>query len=281
MEATAGIERAAVASAVPLTESFVSNVARDRPDGADERWPGVMHAISDAYFDVMGLRLVEGRLFADRDRISEAEWISGETSRAVAVVSQATARTLWPDRSALRNRVRLVVRGPGSAATLVATVTDAVERASPGTRLTRIAPLDTLVTQATSQPRFVTRLVTSFGALALLLAAVGIYGSLALLVQTRRREIGIRLVLGASGGRIVAPVVVRALAPALVGGVAGLAVTMMLARLFEGLLFDLDPLDPVSFVGGAGLLVSVVLAATLGPARRAMGFDPAEVLRSE
>jgi putative ABC transport system permease protein len=138
-----------------------------------------------------------------------------------------------------------------------------------------------MVSRATAQPRFTSRTVAAFGLLALVLAAVGIYGTLACLVSARTREIGIRLALGAPRASIVSSVLWRGLVPALAGGAIGIAVALALARTFRALLFEVQPLDVRSCTGGAVVLLLVATAAALGPARRAARIDAAAALRAD
>jgi putative ABC transport system permease protein len=138
-----------------------------------------------------------------------------------------------------------------------------------------------MVSRATAQPRFTSRTVAAFGLLALVLAAVGIYGTLAYLVSARTREIGIRLALGAPRASIVSSVLWRGLVPALAGGAIGIAVALALARTFRALLFEVQPLDVRSFTLGAVVLLLVATAAALGPARRAARIDAAAALRAD
>jgi putative ABC transport system permease protein len=169
----------------------------------------------------------------------------------------------------------------GDAASIIAEVRDVVRTVEPGTTIDQVSTLDSLVSRATAQPRFTSRVVAGFGALALLLAAVGIYGTLSYLVGARTREIGIRLALGAPRSGIVSNVVWRGLIPAIAGGLVGLSIAIALARTFRALLFGVEPLDIESFAGGAALLLLVALAAALGPARRAARIDPAKALRMD
>jgi hypothetical protein len=176
---------------------------------------------------------------------------------------------------------RLLVRGTTDAAALAGTVRDIVQAVEPGTFVDQVVALDALVSRATAQPRFTSRTAAALGALALGLAAVGIYGTLSYLVGARTREIGIRLALGASRAGVMSDVLVRSLVPATAGGAIGLASAYALARAFRALFFDVAALDLASFVSGAMLLLAVALAAALGPARRAARVDPATALRAE
>ena len=176
---------------------------------------------------------------------------------------------------------RLVVKTSGDAAAAIPLIRRIVDEVEPGTRIAGIAPLETLFSTATAQPRLTTRLVGAFGSLALVLAAVGIYGTLSYLVSTRRREIGIRLALGARPSAIMASVLRRGVAPALGGALAGLGAAVAIARVFRALLFHVEPVDPFSVAAGAAVLALVAVTAALIPALRAARVDPTTALRSE
>ena len=158
---------------------------------------------------------------------------------------------------------------------------DVVRTIAPGAGMDQVVALEDLVSRATAQPRFTSRLVAAFGALAVLLAAVGIYATLSFLVGARAREIGIRLALGAPRRRIVSAVVWRGLVPAMAGGVLGVVVALVLARTFRALLFAIEPADLPSVAGGAVVLLIAAAAAALLPARRAARVDPVRALRVE
>ena len=115
----------------------------------------------------------------------------------------------------------------------------------------------------------------------LLLAAIGIYGTLSFLVGSRLKEIAIRLSLGASRGVIVPDVLRRGLVPVVIGGIAGIAPAAAVARTFEALLFQIEPLDAPSFAAGAAFLLIAALAAALAPAVRILRVNPATALRAE
>jgi predicted permease len=178
-------------------------------------------------------------------------------------------------------RPRLLVKHAGAGGSIAQIVREVAGRVEPGTQIDRVVSLDALVSRATAQPRFTSRIVAAFGALALLLAAVGIYGTLSYLVGARTREIGIRFALGASQYAVLSDVLSRGVIPPIAGGVIGLAMAVALARTFRALFFDLQPIDAGSFAAGGALLVIVAIAAALGPALRASHVDPARALRED
>ncbi|HRC86358.1 MAG TPA: FtsX-like permease family protein, partial [Thermoanaerobaculia bacterium] len=144
-----------------------------------------------------------------------------------------------------------------------------------------IASLDERIARSLSRERFLTRLLMFFAAAALALAAVGIYSVLAYGVSRRRREIGIRMALGA-GSESVLSWVFRQAGSAIVAGLAvGLAGSLSCSRLLAGQLFAVSPTDPATYAGVVALLAVVAAAASLLPARRAARVDPAVTLREE
>jgi macrolide transport system ATP-binding/permease protein len=131
------------------------------------------------------------------------------------------------------------------------------------------------------EERLIARLTSLFGLLALLLAAIGLYGVTAYTVVRRTPEIGIRMALGAEPARVVASVLADGLRPAAAGIALGLAGAAALTSLLSSVLFDVAPGDPVTFVAAAAVLAAVALAACLAPARRAAHLDPLAALRHE
>jgi predicted permease len=333
LETTPVIDVAAVTTQLPFGPApFRSTIARGRGRSVadDQRWSAVSHHVTDRYFALMAMRLVEGRAFGRDDWFTEAEMIDSAVrpARGVAILSRTTARTLWPGESAIGQaiwlpeidnvtwrevvgviddiqfeavgeppalhvfvpwmqdsaaaRIYVLVKAGSSDTAAAATVArDLVQTTAPGGVIDQTASLESLVMRATARPRFTSRVVTVFAALALLLAAVGIYGTLSYLVGTRTREIGIRVALGASRSSVFSDVIQRGLVPAIGGALIGLAVAFALARTFRALLFEVEPLDPLSLAMGGLTLLLVAIFAALGPARRASGLDPVQALRVE
>jgi hypothetical protein len=176
---------------------------------------------------------------------------------------------------------RLLVRGTLDRSRLIATVRAVVERVEPGTAVENVVMLDALVARATAQPRFTMRVVSGFGVVALLVAAVGIYGTLSYVVAARTREIGIRLALGAPRRRISRSMLVRGVLPAIGGSVLGISAAVLLARLFRSILFQTPALDGGSLTGAVLLLTIVAVIAAAGPALRAARVDPIVALRAD
>jgi putative ABC transport system permease protein len=141
--------------------------------------------------------------------------------------------------------------------------------------------MDAVVADANAQPRFEMLLLGIFAAVALLLAAVGIYGVMSYAVSRRTHEIGIRVSLGASRADVVLLVIRQGIVLALIGSAAGIVGALGLSRLMKSLLYGVKPIDPLIFGGVTILLMIVAMAASYLPARRAMRVDPMIALRYE
>ena len=141
--------------------------------------------------------------------------------------------------------------------------------------------MDAYVDKPLTQPRLSTLLLSAFGVVGLLLAAIGLYGMMASAVQERTRDLGVRLALGATPGRLRREVLGAALSVTSVGAVVGLAAAVMSSRLLTALLFQVSPTDPITLAGVCVVLLAVGVGAAYLPARRAMRIDPAQALRTE
>lgn len=326
------VDAAAVTTQVPLTPAPTRyTLARGLgKNSSDEgRWSSIRHAVSSGYFELLGMRLVEGRPFGTEDWFTEAQMTDNAVrpARGTAIVSLRTARTLWPGESAVGRaiwlpdndnvvwrevvgvvddlqfttvgetpalhvfvpwmqdsaaaRIFVLVKTSGDAASALTAARDLVQATAPGSAVDEVLSLEALVSRATAQPRFTSRVVALFAFLGLLLAAVGIYGTLSYLVNRRTQEIGIRVALGASRRVVFADVIWRGMLPALAGGIVGLVAATGAARAVRALLFDIEPADPVSLVAGAAMLLAVALAAAVIPAHRAASVDPVHALRAD
>jgi len=150
----------------------------------------------------------------------------------------------------------------------------------PAVPIARLATMDDHLQRALSRPRFMSLLTSTFGALAVALAVVGIYGVMACAVAERTREIAIRIALGARVPDVVRMVVMKALRLAAAGVMAGLLLAWASSRVLAGLLFGVTPGDVVTYVVSAAGLLAVALLAAAVPARRAARIDGSRVLRS-
>ena len=195
---------------------------------------------------------------------------------ATMYVSMAQRRPseFWPT-------VLLTINTPrGARATVERDVADALKKTDPGVAFT-FGTFDQLVDATVTQERLIAVLSAFFGGLALLLAAVGLYGVVAHQVRARQMEIGLRMALGAASSGIVRLVFRRVGVLIAIGLAFGLAVSLWAARFVEAQLFRLEPRDPLTFAGAAVVLMVVGVLAAWVPARRAARVDPVVALRSE
>jgi putative ABC transport system permease protein len=144
-----------------------------------------------------------------------------------------------------------------------------------------LKPMTEYMSDSLSRRRFNLVLLSVFAAVALLLAAVGIYGVISYAVSQRTHEIGIRVAVGAHSTDILRLIVGQAMVLTLVGIMIGIGAALALTRLMESLLFDVSTTDPLTFVTISGVLATVALAASFVPALRATGVDPMIALRYE
>jgi len=178
-------------------------------------------------------------------------------------------------------QLSVVMRTAGEPLLQAAALRRAISGIDPGQPLVKPRTMEDNVATSVAQPRFRTWLIGIFAGLALLLAAVGIYGVLSYSVTQRTREIGIRVTLGADRSHVLRTVVGEGLRFTLFGVALGVAGGLAVTRVLQGFLFGVSAFDPAAFLGAATLLVVVAVAASLGPARRATRVDPIVALRNE
>ncbi|MEZ5293606.1 MAG: ABC transporter permease [Vicinamibacterales bacterium] len=175
----------------------------------------------------------------------------------------------------------IVLRTSGDPAAIVESVRRSLRDFDRGLALFDIRTMTDVRSASVAPRRFILFLVSSFGLLALILAAVGVYGVMALIVGERTREVGVRLALGARPGVVLRMVLGQAARLALAGIGAGLAATAVLTPLLETQLFGIRPYDPVTFAAVPLLLLAVATVAAYAPARRAMHIDPTQAMREQ
>lgn len=272
--------------------------------------------ISGDYFDALGIRLTAGRLFnADEQReprnvvvISETmakqafpgvdpigrrvtvSWNITDPQQVIGVVADIrhadlvtpTRATLyWPHIASPYTTMYPVVRTTGDPDTIVSAARAEVLNLDPAQPIASVRTLEDIVSVTVAQPRLISRLLAVFAAVALTLAAIGIYGVIAYAVSQRTREIGIRVALGATPGRVVRLVVLHGAMLAAAGLAVGIPASLLLARAMNSMLFETPPSDPATLAAVALLLSVTALAACLVPLRKALRVDPAVALRRE
>jgi putative ABC transport system permease protein len=174
----------------------------------------------------------------------------------------------------------IVIRTAADPATLAAVVRAEVQAIDKTIAAYDIRTMTQVRSESVSQRRFVLTLVAAFGALALVMAAVGVYGVMALIVSERTAEIGIRLALGAQPGDVLRNVVGHGVMLAAMGIAAGVAIAAAFVPLVRTQLYGIRPLDPPTLVGVPAILLAIAALACFIPARRAMSIDPVDALRS-
>jgi predicted permease len=177
--------------------------------------------------------------------------------------------------------MNVVLRTTLAPGALRTTIEAAVRESDPSVPIVRLRDMNGVFEESIRRPRLLAQLLGGFAGLALLLAAIGTYGVLSYMVAERRREIGIRMALGADRGSVLGAVMKQGLLLTTIGVVAGLAGAFALNRLIASLLFGVQPTDPVTLVGVIATITLVAAIACWVPAWRASRMDPNVVLRSE
>jgi ABC-type antimicrobial peptide transport system permease subunit len=175
----------------------------------------------------------------------------------------------------------LAIRHSGDAGPLVTAVRGAVRDLDRDVPLTDVASMTTRLTRSMSDRRYPMLLLSGFAALAVVLAAVGLYGLLSYVVSRRTREIGVRMALGADRSRVLGLVLRDGVRLTLIGAAIGAVVSGVAAQALRHLLYGVAPTDPLTFAVVGLLLVAVALVASYLPAARATRVDPVEALRTE
>ena len=177
--------------------------------------------------------------------------------------------------------ITLVVRTAGDPAAVASAMKEAAWSFDHNLAISQVVTMDGVVSEANAQPRFEMLLLTIFAAVALVLAAVGIYGVISYSASRRTHEIGVRMSLGATRGDVLLLVVRQGMWLAVAGSVSGIAGALLLSRLMAKLLYGVQPTDPATFGAVAAGLGVVAMLACYIPARRAMHIDPMAALRYE
>jgi predicted lysophospholipase L1 biosynthesis ABC-type transport system permease subunit len=199
----------------------------------------------------------------------------------LAADPEPTVYSLARQRPPSTGLVVVLAGGPGfDPAATMAAASRAVRAVDPGLPV-RTRRIEEVFERAVADRRYALVLAGAFGAAALALAAAGLYGVVAYVAAQRRRELGVRVALGARAGDVRRLVLGRGLAPAALGLAAGLAGALAAGRLLAAHLYGVRPGDPATFAGVALALGAVAFAAAWAPARRAARVDPASALRAE
>ncbi len=311
-----GVRSVAVSSALPLVPTHYSPML---PEGQPEvplpqRPYHAIHAVSPEYFETMGIALLRGRAFEQRDK---------PDTPAVAVVNDCFARRYWPNESGVGKRIvigrttvaeivgvvgnvknirlavesvpevyypmaqhpdesmHVIVRSslpPEYLAPAVRARISAIDQEQP---VTKVRTMQQHLSSSIAQARLTMLLLGIFSMVALLVATVGLYGLIAYSVTQRTQEFGIRMALGAQPHDIVRLVMRQGVLAAVAGVLVGLAGSFALTRVMKSLLFDVSATDAGTFTLSALVFLIVAVVASYIPARRAASLDPSDTLRYE
>lgn len=276
-------------------------------------------AVSKDYFATMGIRLMDGRFFDDRD---------GRDAPQVVIINKTMALTFWPHQNPIGRRVRpggakewstvvgvvddvknagldrpagtelyLPYRQPAAAGvsdmyvvlrarngdpnSLTGEVRQQLNEIDPSLPLADVRLMDDVLSRAQARPRFLTLLLSLFSVVALAIATVGIYGVVSYSVARRTKEFGLRMVLGAQTGDVLGLVMKQGAGMIVIGVGIGLALALFFTRLMASLLFGITATDVATYGSVTAVLFGVALAACYIPARRATRVDPMQTLRYE
>jgi predicted permease len=313
-----GVESAAAVSSLPLNPVGIDYdlpvIVRGRPQPRPGEEPQAdFRMATPGYFRTMMIPLLGGRQFTDHDGPASAPvliindtlagqmfpgenpigrqvQLYGRAREIIGVVGSvrhhgfsrgARPEMIVPSRQFQLGAMTLVTRSTLEPSALAAAIRRELHEIDPELPLSRVRMMDEYLFDSVAQPRFTTLLLTSFAALALALALVGVYGVMSYAVSQRTREIGLRIALGADRHDVLWMVVRRGLQLAALGIVAGLAIAAAGARVMQRLLFEVDAADPVTFALASIAAGAAALAATCIPAWRATRVAPVAALRTE
>lgn len=313
-----GVTNAAITSTLPLggeEESDGYLVEGQEPDPGSDAKQAALRTVSPGYFRTMGMSLGQGRDFLDTDTdtsprvvvvdqtLANRYWPHGDAIgkrvrttgdppwlTIVGVVNGVKDQDLatdlqphlyFPHSQHPGLRMYLVVRSAGNPDAITSSVVRKVQEVDSDVPVYAIRSMRDVVERTLNSQKLIDILLTSFAVLALILAAVGIYGVMSVFVTSRTREFGIRLAVGAQPLNLLLSVLQQGVLLALGGIAVGLVGAYVFARTISSLLYHVSVTDPIAFMGVPLLLLTVALAACYWPARRAAGTNPLVALRYE
>jgi putative ABC transport system permease protein len=318
LEALPGVRGAGLVQTLPLKGDYLLGFElQGKPQVRREDRPAANYrSISGRYFETLGIPLMRGRAFTDRDK---------DGAPLVAIVDEAFARRYFPGEDPIGRGIDIgngsdgfaeivgvvgnvrydglvttatpvmyaplaqdgfgsmwvVARTTGDPGGLMADARQVVRSLDPALPAYSLKTLEDVISESIAPRRFPMLLLGLFAAIALGLAAVGLYGVVAYSVSLRTQEIGIRMAIGAGRGDVLRMIVASGMRVALVGVAAGIAGALALSRLLRTMLFGVTAVDPASYATTALMLLAVAALACYIPARRAMRLDPLSALRQE
>jgi predicted permease len=321
LRTVAGVKSAAISDSVPFDDQGGSSsfFIEGRLSGPNDPGPhGNVKIVSPGYLNTLRIPMAMGRDFGAEDHtnservavidtvLAHQYWpgknpigehigfddrVKGPWYRIVGVAAHARTSSLESDTNEGFYYILLtqspvpsatiVARSPRSAADLSSDLAAAVRSGDSSIPIYDVKTMEQRVNESLIGRRFVVLLLTTFAGLALLLAALGLYGVISYSVRLRTRELGVRLALGAQRAGVLRLILLQGLRLAAVGIVCGALAALALGRIFASLLFQVGVLDALPWIIAIGVLLAVVLLATFLPARRAASIEPMQALRSE
>ena len=305
-----GVTEATVANQTPIAGGHSRATVRPADRPAEMEFEAERVVVGPRYFETMEIPIVRGRplggLGDEPERVviinqalADLFWpgqdpigksLAGEPSwRVVGVAGNVNLRSLrtepapavfYPMSQEWSSRLAIHVRAPGKSGALPGELAQAVARVDPGLPIGAVVDLRGAVIDSLGETRAVGYLVAVFAGLALVLAAIGLYGLVAYGLARRIREMGIRLALGARPEALVRMVLARGLVTAMAGVAVGTGLALLVGKALRGLLFEVSPVDPGVLVGAGGLLLAAAALASWIPARRVTQVDAAASLRN-
>jgi predicted permease len=316
IEAIPGVESAAVVAAgLPLERGGNDYI---RVAGEKEGFSADYREITPEYFHTLRIPVLQGRLFSAADsqgahkviiindafarghfqgrnpigeHLKGGEEIIGIVDDVKSHLNEPAPATFFVPMAQVSYKADQLFQGWFPTSILVRTfqnplsltraVEDALQQSDPNLPIGQVRTMEQVLSLSIAFQRFLMILMTVFAGLALVLAAVGLYGVISYSVSQRTHEVGIRMALGATGRDILRAVLRDGLRVTLIGTAAGLAGALALTRVLSTMLFGVNPTDPFTFIAVSMLLISVAMLASYVPARRATKVDPMVALRYE
>jgi ABC-type antimicrobial peptide transport system permease subunit len=258
--------------------------------------------VNEDFFDAAAVRIVDGRAFAETDN---------RNGNPVAIVSEAFVRKFWPGRSAIGSTIRIAkqettvigvaadskikslgedpipyvyrpfAQSPTSGMTVVARSQGNASALLAAVVVVDVKTMERYLAASLLPHRLGAWVISAFGSLALLLAAIGLFGVVSYAVSTRQREVGIRMAMGATAGQIVRLMMGGGMRLVAIGVAIGLALSAAAAKVLSGVLYGVNATDAIAFIVAPIVLLGVAVAASWIPARRVTRISPVQAIKAD
>ena len=313
LQAIPGVASASMSANGPMwgSQRISSLTVEGYTAGRDEQLRTNEETVTDRYFDTMGLKILDGRSFRGEDRAEGARnTVINATMARRFFPGQSAVGKRWDYGDSIGKNSQVIVgvvedakyvdvkvappnmayqladaspddvlsdieiKTAGAPSALVQTVRETLARVEPRLPIVEVVPLEDRLARGVTQDRMVARLTAMFGALALLLASLGLYGTISYGISRRISELGLRMALGADRGMVLRMVLREAMMLVVAGAAIGVPLAFVAGRSMGALLFNVGAADPISFLSGAMILLAVAAVAAYLPAYRASRIEP-------